>query len=164
MSNIVIGSISLRQSAHRGRMSEMNYCGTPFNERQRQRTAQLTGSNAVFGSGKTKMVDPWTIYLCFKICSKVRIFSIQPKPGREPDRFSSTNLSKVLDNQCRTMAASILDAIINELIPLWFPREDLSPFFQIGTITNLPQSLGISPLSELTSVLLNPMLTPGHNR
>lgn len=83
-----------------------------------------------------------------QIWPRVKMWSIQIRPGRKLVRFSGAHFSQEPANRKRKMPVSTSATIITKLIPLWFAYEDLLPFFQIGTVTNSHQSLTICSLAH----------------
>lgn len=124
-------------------MGQTNNSGARSSERQRLRTAQSPESKAAFSSRKTEIVGLRTMCPCSKSHRKVKIWSIQHWPGREPVCFSRTHAPWVLDNRQRIMPVNVLNAILTKLILLWFSQEYLSPFLSFNTNADSYQCSGI---------------------
>ncbi|VDP64075.1 unnamed protein product, partial [Schistosoma curassoni] len=57
--------------------------------------------------------------------------------------------SRVLDRRPIIIYASVLDAILVKLIPMWLSKDDFDPFLYIGTINDCDQSDGITSNSQI---------------
>lgn len=61
---------------------------------------------------ETKIVDLRNMFLCSKVCHKVKVWQVHPRPGEKPAWISCTHLSRVLDKRLRIMPASCLDSML----------------------------------------------------
>lgn len=74
----------------------------------------------------TKIVVQWNIRLCSKICHKVKMWSIKPRPAWKPIWFSCIYLSQELDNWLVIMPASSFKAKLTKPIPLRLSRGSIT--------------------------------------
>lgn len=149
---------NLRLLAHRDKLNEMNYSGTPFLQRETVQKSlyKSTKSNATFKLRNIETVGPRNMSPCSKISRKGKIWPIQLQTGRKLAYSSNIHLSQVIDNHQRIRPTSSLHLMLTKLIHLWLSHEDPSSFVLIGTITD--SHVGISGKSTVAVAQTNSSL------
>ena len=125
--------------------------GTPCLKIRSKSVFQLTESNAALRSKKTAMVGRQNMFLCSKYWRKVKIWTIQPRPGLNPACCSRIWFSLAAVRLCRIIKVSSLVMTGVRMIPLWFSHTVFPPFLKIESTVVSPQLSGTDSDCQILS-------------